>query len=72
MKSKTFVWVWLTGGLLWVLVALRDILAPSFFTMRPRVMGKLEIAMEFVAGAGFLIVAGLFYRENRRIDNKQK
>jgi len=61
MKSKTGAWLCLFCGLLWILVGLRDIFAPRFFTMSPRVMTRLDIAMEFVAAATFLIAAALFH-----------
>jgi hypothetical protein len=68
MKSKTVIWVWLIAALLWIIVGLRDIFAPRFFTMSPRVMTKLDIAMEFVAAAAFLIVAALFHRSMPKVD----
>lgn len=68
MKTKVLMWVWLIAALLWVFVGLRDIFAPRFFTMSPRSMGKLDITMEFVAAAAFLIVAALFHRSRHQVD----
>lgn len=74
MKSKTAIWVCLFTGLVWVFVGLRDIFAPRFFTMSPRVMSKLDITMEFAAAATFFIAAALFHMSRRQVDdikNKQ-
>ena len=68
MKSKTAMWLCLFCGLLWVLVGLRDIFAPRFFIMSPRVMTRLDIAMEFVAAATFLIAAALFHLSRPKAD----
>ena len=68
MKSKTGVWLCFFCGLLWVLVGLRDIFAPRFFTMSPRVMTRLDIAMEFVAAATFLISAALFHLSKPKVE----
>ena len=68
MKSKTAAWLCLVCGLLWVLVGLRDIFAPRFLIMSPRIMTKLDIAMEFVAAAPFLIAAALFYLSRPLVD----
>jgi hypothetical protein len=68
MKSKTAAWLFLVCGLLWVLVGLRDIFAPRFLIMSPRIMTKLDIAMEFVAAAPFLVAAALFYLSRPKVD----
>ena len=70
MKSKTAAWLFLVCGLLWVLVGLRDIFAPRFFTMSPRIMTRIDITMEFVAAAPFLIAAALFYINRPKADPK--
>lgn len=69
MKSKMPVWLCLFTGLLWIIVGLRDIFAPRFFTMSPRVMSKLDIAMEFAAAATFLIAAALFQKSRPKVDS---
>ena len=61
MKNKAAKWACLIAGLLWMLVGFRDILAPRFFTVRPGVMNKLDIAMEFAAAAVFLVAAASFH-----------
>jgi hypothetical protein len=73
MKSKTAMWLSLFAGLLWVIVGLRDTFAPGFFTMSPRVMGKLDITLEFAIAAVFLFAAATFRMSGRKVDGiKQK
>ena len=67
MKSKTAMWLCLFVGLLWVIVALRDIFAPGFFTISPRVMTRVDIAMELVAAATFLFAALVFGMSKREL-----
>ena len=66
MKSKTAVWLCLLAGLLWVILSLRDIFAPGFFSMSPRVVGKLDITMELATAAAFLIVAATLEQSRRQ------
>jgi hypothetical protein len=68
MKSKAAMWLCLFCALLWVFVGLRDIFGPRFFTMSPRVITWLDIAMEFVAAATFLIAAALFHLSRPKVD----
>ena len=72
MKSKIVVWASLVAGLLWIVVGLRDTLAPGFFTMSGSVKSKLDIAMEFATAATFLSVAAVFHMNRQRIDSKNK
>jgi len=73
VKSNTAMWLCLIVGLLWVIVGQRDIFAPGFFTMAPRVMSKLDITMEFAAAATFLIAAAGFHMSRPQVDGiKQK
>ena len=68
MKSRTATWLCLFTGLLWVIVALRDIFAPRFFTMSPRVMTRLDIALEFAAAVAFFIAAALFHMSKPKVE----
>jgi hypothetical protein len=56
-------WLSLIAAVLWATAGLRDIFAPGFFTISPRNMGKLDIALEFATAAIFLFVAVVFGRK---------
>jgi hypothetical protein len=72
MKSKVAIWASLIAGLLWVIVRLRDTLAPGFFTISGRVMSKLDIAMEFATAAIFLFVVASFHSSRRQMDGRKQ
>lgn len=69
MKSKVGMWLCFACGIVWALVGLRDIFAPRFFTIRPGVMTKVDIGMEFVASVVFLIAAASFYMTRPKVDS---
>lgn len=64
--DRNAVWLCLGTGLLWAIVGIRDIFAPSFFTMSPRNMGKIDIAFEFAVAAIFLVAAVVFSMRRRQ------
>lgn len=66
MKSKVAMWLCLGSALLWILTGLRDIFAPRLLTMTPRLMTRVDIAMEFAAAATFLVAAVSFQLSARR------
>jgi Na+-driven multidrug efflux pump len=71
MKSKVAMWLCLGCGILWVLVGFRDVFAPRFFTVRPGVMSRLDIAMEFAAAAVFLVAAASFYWAKPKVEGNE-
>lgn len=64
--DRNAMWLCLGTGVLWVIVGIRDIFAPSFFTMSPRNMGKIDITFEFAVAAAFLVAAGVFRMRRRQ------
>jgi len=63
MKSKASVWLFVVAGILWLLVGLRDLFAPGFFSFSGRVVAGSNIVLEFAVAAVFLVIAG--YTANR-------
>jgi TRAP-type C4-dicarboxylate transport system permease small subunit len=55
--KKIAVWGFLFAGVLGILTGVRDIFAPGFFTISPRIPGQADIILQFVAGACFLALA---------------
>ena len=62
MRQRIIVGLLLLAAVLWVIAGLRDSLAPGFFSMSSRVMGKSDIILEFVTGSIFFVLAGLAIR----------
>jgi len=56
------VWGFLFAGVLGILTGLRDIFAPGFFTMSPRIPGRTDIIVQFAVAALFLALAAFAYR----------
>ena len=57
MLHKITVWGFLVAGVLGVFTGLRDIFAPGFFNMSPRVPSKTDIIVQFGVAALFLGMA---------------
>jgi hypothetical protein len=56
MKRVTS-WGFLIAGVLGIISGLRDIFAPGFFNMSPRIPNRTDIILQFVAAAIFLALA---------------
>jgi len=72
MKSKTIIWLFLISGLLWLLVGLRDIFAPGFFSPNGRVVTVSNIALDFSVATVFLTVAGYMASKIRHVNSNGK
>jgi hypothetical protein len=59
MRKRVVLGLAFLAAVLWLLAGLRDIFAPGFFSMSPRVMGKSDIIIEFATAAIFFALAGL-------------
>ena len=62
MKPRTAMMFCFFTGLLLVIAGLRNIFAPGFLSLSPRVMSKIDLTMLFAAGAIFWFAAVGFYR----------
>jgi hypothetical protein len=66
MKPKTAMMACFLTGLVLLIAGLRNIFAPGFFSMSPRVMSTLDLTMLFTAAAIFWLAAVGFYRRQTR------
>jgi hypothetical protein len=62
MKSRTAMIFCFLTGLLLLIAGLRNIFAPGFFSISPRVMSKIDLTMLFAAAGIFWLAAFGFYR----------
>ena len=60
MARKTAFWLIAVVGILWFGIGLRDLYAPGLFSFSPNIPTDSTIALDFVAGAAFLICAFSF------------
>lgn len=60
--KKIAVWGFSFAGVLGILTGLRDIFAPDFFTISPRIPGRTEIIVQFAVAALFLGLAAFANR----------
>ena len=67
MKPKTAMIACFVTGLVLLIAGLRNIFAPGFFSLSPRALSKLDLAMLFTAAAIFWLAAVGFYRRQTRI-----
>jgi hypothetical protein len=58
-NKKIMIWGFAFAGVLFVITGLRDIYAPGFFSMSPRMPGTGDIIGNFVAALAFFGVAVL-------------
>ncbi|MCU1266930.1 MAG: hypothetical protein JWM21_3248 [Acidobacteria bacterium] len=70
MKHKVMPALFYLAGGLWIIAALRDIFAPGFFSMSPRVMSATDIGGEVAVGILFLIVGLSFRKRGPRWNHK--
>lgn len=56
-KPKIVMWLFILAGLLWILAGIRDLFAPGFFTISGRAVSGGSIALNFVIGIVFLVIA---------------
>jgi len=65
MKNRKIVfWGFLVAGVLAVIAGLRDLFAPGFFSMSPRLPTNTDIIGQFVAAVALLTVAALSKFQN--------
>jgi hypothetical protein len=57
MKSKPVIWLFAVVGVLWVLLGLRDLFAPGFFSPNGRVVTGSNIALDFALATVFITLA---------------
>jgi hypothetical protein len=57
--KKIAVWGFLFAGVLAVIAGLRDLFAPGFISMSPRIPGTGDIIGQFVAAAALFALAAL-------------
>jgi len=57
-------WVFNAAGVLWLLVGLRDLLAPTFFAPNGRVVGIWTIVISFVLSAFFFLFPIAFIKKD--------
>jgi hypothetical protein len=55
--KKTFFWLSLVAGVLWIGVGLRDLFAPGFLSFSGRVVSNSTLILDFAIGAIFLFAA---------------
>ena len=66
MKLKNItVWLFLFAGVLYTIAGLRDIFAPGFFNISPRIPSSSDIAMQFLLGGVFLAMAVFTKTQNQ-------
>jgi hypothetical protein len=70
--KKIAVWGFSLAGVLYVIAGLRDIFAPGFFSVSPRIPGKADIVIQFILAGTFFALAAVYYKmQNQpRIDKK--
>ena len=59
MRKRILLGLSALAAVMWLMAGLRDVFAPDFFTISPRVMGKSDIIIEFATAAVFFALAGL-------------
>ncbi|MDQ2921115.1 MAG: hypothetical protein M3R52_05830, partial [Acidobacteriota bacterium] len=57
--KKLTVGLFLFAGVLGVIAGLRDLFAPGFFNMSPRIPGKADIIAQFALAVAFFAMAAL-------------
>jgi len=62
MKHKVMVGLYFLAGGMWIMVALRDIFAPGFFSFHGRVIGRNQIVFELAVAVVFLAIGVLSMR----------
>ena len=72
MTQKIAVWGFSFAGVLGIFTGLRDVFAPGFFNMSPRIPSKTDIIVQFAVAAMFLALAGLTYMTSRQNGANQK
>ncbi|MDQ2938329.1 MAG: hypothetical protein M3R67_12610 [Acidobacteriota bacterium] len=72
MKNKNImVWGFLFAGVLALIAGLRDLFAPGFFSMSPRLPTNTDIIGQFVAAVALFAVAALSRSQNLSHANKK-
>lgn len=66
MKQKIAVWGFLVAGVLGIFTGLRDIFAPGFLNISPRIPGQTDIIVQFAVAAMFFVLAALAYKTGRQ------
>ena len=69
--KRTAVWLFLFAGVLYLIGGLRDIFAPGFFNISPRIPSSSDIAMQFVLAGLFLAMAAFTKTQNQARPNKK-
>lgn len=64
-KSRTVKWLFILAGTVWMIVGIRDLLAPGFFSISGRTVTATGIVIDFALGIFFLIMAGTMARAIR-------
>ena len=59
-------WIFLIVGIFWVLVGLRDVFAPSFFSPNGRAVTGSNITLDFALVAVFIALGGVIVSQLRR------
>jgi hypothetical protein len=57
MMPRIAVWGFALAGVLGIIAGLRDIFAPGFFKMSPRIPSNTDIVVQFGIAALFLVLA---------------
>ena len=57
--KKVAFWGFLLAGVLYVIAGMRNIFAPGFFNVSPRIPSKGEIVVQFVLAGTFFALAAL-------------
>jgi hypothetical protein len=72
MKLKNItVWLFVFAGVLYLIAGLRDIFAPGFFNISPRIPSSSDIAMQFVLAGVFLAMAAFTKTQNQARPNEK-
>jgi hypothetical protein len=67
LKHKVMVGLYFLAGALWIMVAVRDIFAPGFFSFHGRAIGRYQIVFELAVAVVFLAIGVLSIRR-RHVD----
>lgn len=70
--KKVAVWGFLVVGVLYVIAGMRDIFAPGFLNMSPRIAGNGGIVVQFILAGVFFGLAALNYKMQNQASIEKK
>jgi hypothetical protein len=70
--KKLTVGLFILAGVLYVVAGLRDLYAPGFFNISPRIPSRMDIVIQFVLAATFFVLASLSSRNQNVAGTSKK